>query len=399
MDERKIRVAITHGDTNGVGYELIYKVFSAPEMLELCTPIVYGSPKIAAYYRKALNTEAAFSIISNTDDVREGRMNLLTCFDDEVKVEMGHPTPESAEAGRKALTRALADMKDGRFDGLVLAPLADNVQTIGQGLLVLMNENLRVAIATKSRSLKDVAAEVTKENLVAQASALHGMLKRDLRISNPRVAMLSLNPGCNGTEEAEAIVPAISELVASGKQVFGPYAADDFFGTGKYEAFDAVLAMYHDQGVAPFKALSAEENISYVAGLQVPVAITSIGPSYDQVGRGLVDENSLRHAIYNVIDVARNRTNYDIPLANPLPKLYHEKRDESEKVRFAIPKKRENKEQADDKDEELKAENEPKKGETSQPKTTVENLKPTADSPKPTAEKPKPAAGPVQAKE
>lgn len=351
MEERKIRVAITHGDTNGVGYELIYKVFSAPEMLELCTPIVYGSPKIAAYYRKALNADSAFSIISNTDDVREGRINLLTCFDDEVKVEMGHSTPESAEAGRKALVRALDDMKDGRFDGLVLAPLADNFEATGQGLLVLMNENLRVAVATKSRQLKDVAAEVNKENLVARASALHDMLKRDLRISNPRIAVLSLNPGCNGTEEAEAVAPAVSELVGSGKQVFGPYAADDFFGTGKYEAFDAVMAMYHDQGVAPFKALSAEENISYVAGLPVPVAMTSIGPSFEQVGRGTVDEHSLRHAIYSIIDAARNRANYDLPLTNPLPKLYHEKRDESEKVRFAIPKKRENKEQVAAKDD------------------------------------------------
>lgn len=361
MEERKIRVAITHGDTNGIGYELVYRAFSAPEMLELCTPIVYGSPKIAAYYRKALNAEAAFSIIGSLDDVRDGRVNLLTCFDDEVKVEMGHPTPESAEAGRKALVRALADLQDGLFDGLVLAPFSSNREVLNQGLLVLMNETLRIAIATKSSSLKDVAAEVTKEHLLAQTSALHGMLKRDLRISNPRVALLSLNPGGDGPEEAEVIAPAISELVAGGKQVFGPYAADDFFGTGKYEAFDAVLAMYHDQGVAPFKALSAEENVCYVAGLPVPVAMTGIGPSYEQVGKGTADENSLRHAIYSVIDAARNRANYDAPLVNPLPKLYHEKRDESEKVRFSIPKKRENREPAAEKADGQQPHTEPEK--------------------------------------
>lgn len=362
MEERKMRVAITHGDTNGVGYELIYKVFSAPEMLELCTPIVYGSPKIAAYYRKALNVETAFSIISSAEDVHEGRLNLLTCFDEEVKVEMGRPTPESAEAGRKALERALADMQEGHFDGLVLAPLADNSTAVSPGLQVLIDENLRVAIATKSNSLKDVAAEVTKENLVEQATVLHTMLKRDLRISNPRVALLALNPGADGTEETEAIAPAVGELVAGGKQVFGPYAADDFFGTGKYEAFDAVLAMYYDQGVAPFKALSADENVVFVAGLTTPVAMPGIGPSFEQVGHGTIDENSLRHAIYNVIDVARNRTNYDAPLANPLPKLYHEKRDESEKVRFAIPKKREGKEPSAAKAEAQKPDAEPTKG-------------------------------------
>lgn len=345
MEERRIRVAITHGDTNGIGYELIFKTFAEPEMLELCTPVIYGSPKVATYHRKALNTETSFSIINSMDDVRDGRLNLITCFDEEVKVELGTRSDEAVTAGKKALVRALEDMKKGCFDALLLAPLAANADLQKEGLLVLMSNQLRVAIATNNMALKDVTTHVTTEKVTAKAELLLNMLKRDLRISNPRVAVLSLNPDADGREERDVLAPAVAKLATQSKQAFGPYAADDFFGTGKYNAFDAVLAMYHDQGAAPFNALSSEEKVAYVAGMELPCAMPCCGPCYEQAGRGTADELSFRQALYAVIDAARNRVNYDAPLANPLPKLYHEKRDDSEKVRFAIPKKRENKSQ------------------------------------------------------
>ena len=352
MDEKKIRVAITHGDTNGIGYELIFKTFSVPEMLELCTPIVYGSPKVAAYHRKALNTETPFSIISSTDDVREGRLNLLTCFEEEVKVELGVPSQEATEAGVKALKKAIEDQKEGRYDALVLAPVAQNSEVKRQGLVVMMNENLRIALATSDIPLKDVTQRLTKEYVVQKAELLFSLLKRDLRISNPRVAVLALNPSGQGKEESEIIAPAIEQLANNGKQAFGPYTADDFFGSGRFEAFDGVLAMYYDQGVAPFRALTTNESIVCVAGLPVPCTIPLNTLCHEQAGKGVTDESSFRQAVYAAIDICRNRRNYDEPMANPLPKLFHEKRDESEKVRFSIPKKQDSIEKEEKEDKE-----------------------------------------------
>ncbi|MBQ2498284.1 MAG: 4-hydroxythreonine-4-phosphate dehydrogenase PdxA [Prevotella sp.] len=169
MDDKKIRVALTHGDTNGVGYELIFKAFSVPEMLELCTPVIYGSPKVAAYHRKALGVETTFSIISSADDIRDGKLNLLTCFDEEVKVELGVPTEEATAAGGKALKKAIEDQKEGRFDALVLAPVAQNSEVKRQGLVVMMDENLRVALLSTDSAMKDAVSKVTKERVCNKA--------------------------------------------------------------------------------------------------------------------------------------------------------------------------------------------------------------------------------------
>lgn len=338
MDDKKIRVAITHGDTNGIGYELIFKTFADPEMLELCTPIIYGSPKVAAYHRKALSAETPFSIISSAEDARDGKLNLLTCFDEEVKVELGVPTEEATAAGGKALKKAIEDQKEGRFDALVLAPVAQNSEVKRQGLVVMMDENLRVALLSTDSAMKDAVSKVTKERVCNKAEQLFDLLKRDLRISNPRVAVLALNPNADGSEEAEIIRPAIDELVSKGKQAFGPYAAADFFGSDKYMAFDGILAMYHDQGTIPFRALSSSDSIACVAGLPVPCTMPLDQNCHANAGKGVTDENSFRQAVYMAIDICRNRRNHDAPLANPLPKLFHERRDDGEKVRFAVPK-------------------------------------------------------------
>lgn len=342
MEERKIRVAITQGDTNGIGYELIFKTFASPEMLELCTPIVYGSPKIAAYHRKALNTEGSFSIISNADEAKDGRVNLLTCFDDEVKVDLGLSTPESANAGERALQRALDDARQQLFDALVLSPLKSNTKLAKESQPVVIAGPLRMAFLTQHIALKDVAGSITEQALIEQATQLFNTLKRDLRFSNPRVALLALNPKAEGTEETEVIAPAVAKLEEAHVNAFGPYAADDFFGSGKYEAFEGVLAMYHDQGMAPLKALTDAGRVILYGGLPIVVTAPDVTPNFEEAGRGMADETTFRQAIYMAIDVCRNRRTYDLPLANPLPKLYHEKRDESEKVRFSIPKKHEN---------------------------------------------------------
>ena len=358
--ERKIRVAITQGDTNGVGYEVILKVFADPTILELCTPIIYGSPKIATYHKKALNLETNFSIINKAEDARDGRVNLLTCFDDETKVEFGQASQEAGTAALKALDCAMTDYRKGLYDVLVTAPINKaTIQSPGfhfpghteyieasvgdkkKALMILMNDRLRVALVTTHLAIKDVAKAITKEAIIDKATIFHLSLKRDFRISNPRIAVLALNPhagdnGLLGAEEKDIIAPAIEALASKGIQAFGPYPADGFFGSGAYYHFDGILAMYHDQGLAPFKTIALDNGVNYTAGLPIVRTSPDHGTAYDIAGQGKADENSMRQAIYTAIDVWRNRQQYDEPMQNPLPKLFHEKREDGEKARFAV---------------------------------------------------------------
>lgn len=362
MENTKPRVAITHGDTNGIGYEVIFKTFAEPAMLELCTPIVYGSPKVAAYHRNALDIQGNFTIINSAEEAKHGKLNLLATFDEDVKVDMGKPSKEAGLAAFKALERAMEDYKNNGYDVLVTAPINKNniqcegfdfcghteyiEQRIGQdqkALMILLNENLRVALVTTHLPIKDVAAAINKETIVEKAKIFHQSLKRDFRISNPRIAVLALNPhagdnGLLGEEEQNIIMPAIQELATQGVCAYGPYAADGFFAHDGYLAFDGVLAMYHDQGLAPFKCLDLGGGVNYTAGLPLVRTSPDHGTAYEIAGKGIADENSFRHAIYEAIDIWRNRACYDEPFANPLPKLYHERRDDSDKVRFSVPK-------------------------------------------------------------
>ena len=380
MEEKRIKVAITHGDTNGVGYEVILKAFDDPQMLELCTPIIYGSPKVAAYHRKVLNLQTNFTIIEKAEEAKEGKLNLLTTFDDEVKIELGTPAKEAGEAALAALDRAMTDYRSGLYDVIVTAPI--NKKTIqsnlfhfcghteyiescvGDGnkaLMILMNDVLKVALVTTHLPIKDVASAITKEAIVEKAILLNNSLKRDFGLTRPRIAVLALNPhagddGLLGKEENEVIMPAIAELESKGVMAFGPYAADGFFGSGNYRHYDAVLAMYHDQGLAPCKTLAQENGVNYTAGLPIVRTSPDHGTAYDIAGKGVADAQSFREAIYAAIDIYRNRKNYDEAGAHPLPKLYHEKRDESEKVRFAVNKREMPKREDNKKKEENSAE-------------------------------------------
>ena len=366
MDNQNVRVAITHGDTNGIGYELIFTAFAEPEMLELCTPIIYGSPKVAAYYRKAMNLPGQFSIIQKAEDAQDGRINLLAAVEEEVKVDMGMPTPESGQAAVKALDRAMTDYRNGLYDVLVTAPINNGnaqienypfqghkkyIETcLGEGkkgLSILVGGNLRIASVTEKTPLKEVAAGITTDAIVEKVTLMQQTLKRDFMITNPRIAVLSLNPKSNedtscGIEEREVIIPAIDALAEKGVQAFGPYASDEFFGQGYFADFDGVMAMYHDQATIPFHSLYTEDGVIYTAGLPIIRTTADVTPSFSIAGTGHADETSFRHAIYLAIDAFRHRNDYDEASANPLPKLYHEKRDESEKVRFSIPKKHSN---------------------------------------------------------
>ena len=333
MENHKIRVAITQGDTNGIGYELILKTFGEPEMQEICTPIIYGSQKIAAYHSNALQQQSHFHIIKDAREARDGKVNLIVCCNEETKVDFGRETAESKAAAQSAMDKALADAKDGCFDVLVCCP-ANNGK---KGEHIYINDVVRVATLCEGDAKAEGA--LTQENLTEKVKMIHSMLKRDFRLSNPRIAILALNSEPT-IEEQEIIAPAVSALAESSIQVFGPYQAEDFIGTRKYEAFDAILAMNRKQA-EPFGKLTDTEGVAVLSGMPVVSTMPDTDAHYDIAGKNEANEAIFRNAIYTAIDIFRNQKEYDRPLVNPLPKLYHERPDNGEKLRFSIPKKKE----------------------------------------------------------
>ena len=353
-DNRKIRVGITHGDINGIGYEVILKAFSDPTMLELCTPIVYGSPKVATYHRKAMDIQANFSIINEADEALDGKLSILNCVDDELKVELTAATPDAGKAALDALERALQDYREGLIDVLVTAPINKHTiqsdafhfpghteyieERVGdrrKALMILLKDDFRVALVTGHIPVRDIATTITKELIMEKLSIFHRSLKQDFGIDCPRIAVFSLNPhagdnGVIGTEESEVIIPAMQEMIAKGIQCFGPYPADGFMGSGNFTHFDGILAMYHDQGLAPFKALAMDEGVNFTAGLPIVRTSPAHGTAYDIAGQGIASESSFRQAIYTAIDVYRNRVIEREIHARPLRKQYHERRDDSD---------------------------------------------------------------------
>ena len=356
MSER-IVVGITQGDVNGIGYEIILKTFADPTMFEFCTPVVYGSPKVATYHRKAVDSQTNFNVVDSASDALPDRLNLVNCNKEDVKVDFGMPTEESGNAAFQALERAVKEYRDGKINVLVTAPI--NKKTIhseafnfpghteyieaklGEGkqaLMILMNSSLRVALVTVHEPIAKVASRISKELIMDKISILNASLKQDFGIEIPRIAVLALNPhasddGLIGKEENEIIKPAIEEMAAQKVQCFGPFAADGFFGSGDYRKFDAVLAMYHDQGLIPLKTLDMEGGVNYTAGLPVIRTSPDHGTAYDIAGQGVASEESMRQAIFAAIDIYRSRCIEDEIHANPLGKLFFDRRDDSDKLK------------------------------------------------------------------
>lgn len=350
MEEQMIRVGITHGDINGIGYEVILKTFQDMRMAELCIPVIYGSSKVAAYHRKALDLPPInLSIISQAGEAGLNRLNIINCVEDDVKVELTQSTEVAGKAAYQALEAAVADLKAGNIDVLVTAPInKHNIQneqfhfpghteyleqSCGEGkkaLMILMTENLRVALVTGHIPLSEVASQLTPERIISKLQIFNQSLKQDFDIIKPRIAVLALNPhagdaGLIGSEEENIIKPAMAEAEKRGVMTFGPFPADGFFGSRMYEHFDGVLAMYHDQGLAPFKALAMDEGVNYTAGLPIIRTSPAHGTAYDIAGRNLASEDSFRQAIYAAMDIYRNRMRYKEATAHPLRKQYFEK--------------------------------------------------------------------------
>lgn len=348
----RLRVGITHGDFNGVGYEVILKMLDDPRILELCTPVVYGSAKIAAYYRKGL--ELAFNIpfnqIQQASQARTDAVNIVNVIGQEAHIAPGESTPEAGEAAFIALERAVADLKEETIDVLLTAPINKaNIQSdtfrfaghteylasaCGDGaepLMILFNDRIRVALVTTHLPLAKIAEAITEDAIVAKLQLFNQSLTADFAIVKPRIAVLSLNPhagdgGLLGVEEKEIIAPAIEHARNQLKiHAFGPYPADGFFGNGLYTKFDGVLAMYHDQGLAPFKTLAMESGVNFTAGLPYVRTSPDHGTGYDIAGKGVASEASMRAALYAAIDIFRSRRTHNEMTASPLPKLYHER--------------------------------------------------------------------------
>lgn len=357
-EQRLIKVGITHGDINGVGYEVILKTFSDVRLAELCTPVIYGSSKIAAYHRKALELPAVnMNIVNSPEEAGLNKINIINCVDDDTKVELSKSTPAAGIAAFKALERAVADAHREAIDVLVTAPInKNNIQNESfsfpghteylekefggpgrKALMILMNRSMRVALVTGHMPVSQVAQTLTPELIMSKLRIFHQSLKQDFGIVKPRIAVLALNPhagdgGLLGNEEETIIRPALEEMEKRGVLSFGPYAADGFFGSGNYEKFDGVLAMYHDQGLAPFKALAMDDGVNFTAGLGVVRTSPAHGTAYDIAGRNLASEESFRQALYLALDIYRNRQVYREATANPLRKQYFDKSADNEKL-------------------------------------------------------------------
>ena len=352
-EKRKIRVGITHGDTNGIGPEVVLKALSNPMILELCTPVVYSSSKLLNYHRKSIDSPTPqFNVVKSADNLKTNQPNLVEVLGgDEPNVEYGVASKHAGEAAFKSLEAAVSDLKRGVIDVLVTAPInKDNIQSaafnfpghteyleasIGnegdKAMMILFNEQMRIALLSTHLPISKVSESVTRENVKEKIMLLNESLKRDFGIVRPRIAVLALNPhagenGLLGKEEQEVISPVIEETYEQEKVLcFGPYAADGFFGNEQYRHFDGVLAMYHDQGLAPFKTLAMDDGVNFTAGLPYVRTSPDHGTGYDIAGKDMASEDSMRHAIYAAIDIYRNRERYDEMTANPLEKHYHPK--------------------------------------------------------------------------
>lgn len=342
METNDIKVGISNGDINGIGYEIIIKALSDQHLIESCTPIVYGSPKVAAYHRKTLNIENfSFNNIRSADEAHHRKPNMINCLDDEVRVELGKSTKQGGEAALRSLEMAVADLKAGKIDVLVTAPIdkhniqSDNFRFPGHTdylksvfgcddvLMLMISDNMRIGTVTGHIPLADVPVAITIENLLSKLRILNKSLFNDFTIRKPRIAVLGLNPhaGDNcltGREEESVIAPAISKAVDEGILAFGPYAADGFFGSSEFRKFDAILAMYHDQGLIPFKSFAFESGVNYTAGLPAVRTSPAHGTAFGIAGMGTADESSFRHAIYKACDIFRSRQLNSEISANPL---------------------------------------------------------------------------------
>jgi 4-hydroxythreonine-4-phosphate dehydrogenase len=347
MEEPKIRVGITQGDINGIGYEVILKTLSDARLYENQAVVIYGSAKVAAYHKKALDLNGVnLTIVHSAKDANVGRISIVNCTDDEVKVELTQSTAIAGKASFQALERACQELKDGLIDVLVTAPInKSNIQSeqfhfpghteylesvFGEGkgaLMIMVSPMMRIAVATGHIPISQVPAALDVQGLVQKIRQLNKSLIKDFNMVKPRIAVLGLNPhagdnGLLGKEDKEIIAEAVRKAQEQHVCCFGPIPADGFFGSGDFRKYDGILAMYHDQGLIPFKALSMDSGVNFTAGLPVVRTSPAHGTAYSIAGQNVASEESFREAYYMACDVFRCRMGYAEMTQNPLRKQH-----------------------------------------------------------------------------
>ncbi|MEY2904957.1 MAG: 4-hydroxythreonine-4-phosphate dehydrogenase [Bacteroidota bacterium] len=339
----KIKIGISIGDLNGIGPEVVIKTFMDERILKWCIPIIYASAKVISYHKNIVDNEFVFHPIRMDERPKDGVVNVKNCWQENTTITLGKPTEESGKYAIKSLETAVQDLKASKIDALVTAPMNKEALSLSgfqfpghteylqsalgakQSLMFLVSDEIRVGLVTNHLPLEEVAEHLSIELIEAKFQIMEQSLKVDFGIEKPRIAILGLNPhagdgGVLGDEESKIILPAIMALKERGKLAIGPYSADGFFGSGNYKNFDGILAMYHDQGLIPFKLLSFGSGTNFTAGLSAIRTSPDHGTGYDIAGKNEADPTSFRTAVYKALDFAKNRKEYYIDHANPVLK-------------------------------------------------------------------------------
>lgn len=329
---KKIKVGISVGDLNGIGLEVVLKTLSDKRILDFCSPIIYGAPKVIGFYKKMIGlSDLNFNIINDVDDVMVSSLNLITCWNEEIKLNPGNADKTLGKYAVISIQKAVEDLASNKIDVLVTAPI--NKHTIQSDefnfpghteflanyaneenyIMMMISETLKVAVVTGHVPVKEVEGKITKELIVNKLEVMAKSLKRDFGIELPKIAVLGLNPhagdeGTIGSFDKDIIVPAIKETFSNKSfKAFGPFGADGFFGSKAYQRYDAVLAMYHDQGLVPFKTICFDDGVNFTAGLPIVRTSPDHGVGYDLVGKNIASEQSFRSALYWACDIYRVR--------------------------------------------------------------------------------------------
>ncbi len=345
LSDRKPIIGFSCGDINGIGIELIIKVLSDSRVLDICTPVVFANNKAINFYRKTMpEVNLNFTIIKDSSKINPKQLNLFNCWEEDVVITPGEMNDIGGSYAIASLSVASEALKAGKIQGLVTAPIhKKNIQSskfnytghtpylkalfgVNDVLMLMVAENMRIGLLTEHVAVKDVASVISKDKIISKLHLMNQSLKRDFGIIKPKIAVLGLNPhagdeGLIGKEEIEIIKPAVTEAKRKDILCFGPYSADAFFARGQHEKFDAVLALYHDQGLIPFKSLSLGEGVNFTAGLKAVRTSPDHGTAFDIAGKGIADETSTRQALYTCIDIINNRVEFDIQRNNPLKKM------------------------------------------------------------------------------
>ena len=340
----RLKIGISVGDINGIGLEVIIKALSREEIFEYCTPVIYCSAKIVSYHKNIVAQNFSFNQAKSAEFISSGRVNVVNCWTEQVNVNLGNISEEGGKYAYISLEAATKDLKDGTIDALVTAPInkaamqmaefpypghteyLTNALGAEQSLMLMVSDQIRIGLATNHLPVREVADTITKSLLIEKIKIMEQTLRVDFGIERPTIAVLGLNPhagddGVIGKEEIEIIRPAILECKKKNMLVMGPFAGDGFFGSGKHAKYDGILAMYHDQGLIPFKSLTFGEGVNYTAGLPFVRTSPDHGTGFDIAGQNIADPNSFMSALFLALDAARNRTQYHADRANELTKV------------------------------------------------------------------------------